>query len=91
MGSEWTHLGIWYKSEFAQSWSTRILFTQLSFSTGHVSHVTRISFRDQTTSSYLSYRNCLASLTGRPNSSSEKNLYQGSFSKSMSSGFMRPV
>ena len=26
-------------------------------------------------------------LTGRPNSSSEKNLYQGSFSRSISSGF----
>lgn len=33
--------------------------------------------------------NILSSLTGRPNSNSEKNLYQGSFSKSMSSGFMR--
>lgn len=35
--------------------------------------------------------NILSSLTGRPNSSSEKNLYQGSFSKSMSSGFMQSV
>ena len=30
---------------------------------------------------------CEPPLTGRPNSSSEKNLYQGSFSRSISSGF----